>query len=132
MAPLKKKQSKHSLLPTYVLIGVGIASIVTGISWKQLTPTSSFWNAEDAATLAELQAAAHAESIPESAKSRATDSLVRQQHPTENPQSARALYESKQEELNQARRNHERWGYCLTGIGALTAFAGLLVGRSFG
>ena len=131
MAPPKKKQSKNSLLPTYVLVSVGLALIVTGISWKQLTPTSSFWNAEDAATLAELQAAAHAESIPETLKSRKTESTVHQ-HPTENPQSARVLYESKQAELNQARRNHDRWGYCLTGVGALTAFAGLLVGRSFG
>ena len=129
MTTSKEKRSKF---PTYLLIGVGMVLVVSGILWKQLIPTSSFWNAEDAMTLSELQAAAHAESIPNSIKNRNRDSIIRQQHPTEQPQSARARYEAKQEELNQARRNHDRWGYCLTGVGALTAFAGLLVGRSFG
>ncbi len=131
MATANKKRPKRSLVPTYCLVGLGILLIAIGLSWKQFVPTSTFWNAEDAKALAELQAAAHAESISLNSSHRMPGMSLPEQHPTQEPISARLQYESKQLELERAQRMHNRWGYCFTGIGALASFSGLLISRSF-
>lgn len=137
--------NKHSTASNgYLLVAVGIGLIVIGLSWKQLVPAKTFWTEEDAKAYAVIAEAAHAASFSDDhdhSHDHGHDHSFNQgvsqgvvhgagvAADSREDKTPREQFELARESLIQAKSAHSRWGQYLSALGAITAFAGMLIIR---